>query len=58
MAETTYASSSRKSDFREGSERSNSGQMQGLLNEFRGVYERKLRKLDDAEKAGENMEKV
>ena len=32
--------------------------MQGLLSEFRGLYEGRLKKLDDAERAGENTEKV
>ena len=34
------------------------GQMQGLLKEFRGVYESRLKRLDEAEKAGENTAKV
>ena len=37
---------------------SKGGQMQGLLNEFRGLYEGRLKRLDEAEKAGENTEKV
>ena len=37
---------------------SKGGQMQGLLKEFRGVYESRLKRLDEAEKAGENTEKV
>ncbi len=32
--------------------------MQGLLTEFRGLYENRLRKLDEAERAGENIDKV
>ena len=34
------------------------GQMQGLLTEFRGVYESRLRRLDDAERHGEDTQKV
>ena len=55
MAET---SPFRGTSHLEGSERSNSRQMQGLLNEFRGLYESRLRKLDEADRAGENTEKV
>ena len=39
-------------------QQSSSDQMQGLLNEFRGLYEGRLRKLDEAEKTGEKTEKV
>ena len=35
-----------------------SGQMQGLLNEFRGLYESKLKRLDEAERSGEDNNKV
>lgn len=34
------------------------GQMHGLLSEFRGLYESKLQRLDEADKAGENTQKV
>ena len=34
------------------------GQMQGLLGEFRGLYESRLQRLDEAEKAGEDTQKV
>ena len=33
-------------------------QMRGLLNEFRGIYEGRLKKLDEAEKAGQDTQKV
>ena len=36
----------------------NPGQMQGLLSEFRGLYEGRLRHLDDADRAGEDTQKV
>ena len=55
MAET---SPYRGASYVDTSERSNSGQMQGLLNEFRGLYGSRLRKLDEAERSGENTEKV
>ncbi len=35
-----------------------SKQMQGLLSEFRGLYESRLRKLDEEEKVGKNTQKV
>ncbi len=35
-----------------------SSQMQGLLSEFRGLYESRLHKLDEAEKAGEDTHRV
>lgn len=34
------------------------GQMQNLLGEFKGLYEGKLKRLDDAERAGEDINKV
>ena len=34
------------------------GQMHGLLAEFKGLYEGKLRRLDDAERIGEDTSKV
>lgn len=34
------------------------GQMQTLLVEFRGLYEGKLKRLDDRERAGEEVNKV
>ena len=34
------------------------GQMQGLLTEFRGVYEGRLRRLDEADRQGEDTQKV
>lgn len=34
------------------------GQMQNLLGEFKGLYEGKLKRLDEAEKAGEETSKV
>lgn len=35
-----------------------SGQMQSLLGEFKGLYEGRLKRLDDAESAGEETGKV
>lgn len=35
-----------------------SGQMQNLLGEFKGVYESRLQRLDDAERLGEDTHKV
>ncbi len=57
MASATYDKMSRKSQFR-GSLEPHSGQMQGLLSEFRGLYESKLRRLDEAERAGEDIDRV
>ncbi len=57
MASATYDKMSRKGQFR-GSLEPHSGQMQGLLSEFRGLYESKLRRLDDAERAGEDIDRV
>lgn len=35
-----------------------SGQMQSLLGEFKGLYEGRLRRLDEAERSGEDTSKV
>ena len=37
---------------------STSGQMQGLLSEFKGLYEGRLKRLDEVEAAGEETTKV
>ncbi|XP_035826995.1 uncharacterized protein LOC118478143 [Aplysia californica] len=37
---------------------SRKGQMQSLLGEFKGLYEGKLKRLDDADKAGEETSKM
>lgn len=37
---------------------SSSGQMQNLLQEFRGLYEGRLRRLDESGKTGEDTQKV
>ena len=34
------------------------GQMQNLLSEFKGLYEGKLKRLDEAERAGEDINRV
>ena len=55
--EDNYRTTTRRPTGSATSERS-TGQMQGLLSEFRGLYESRLRKLDDAERAGEDIQKV
>lgn len=34
------------------------GQMQNLLGEFKGLYEGKLKRLDEAERSGEDISRV
>jgi len=43
---------------REFSSKKRSGGMQNLLGEFKGLYETRLRRLDEAEHSGEDTTKV
>ena len=57
MAERGYRSP-RRISFSPGSPERRNGQMQGLLSEFRGLYESKLKRLDESDLAGEDTQKV
>ena len=58
MAERLFSSPSRRTTTPSTPGERRNGQMEGLLSEFRDLYESKLRRLDEAERAGEDTQKV